>query len=76
MRAVIGRQHLEFCDRVEAGIDIQRIVAAIIHVVAAIEFPVVVLDAAAINAEDYFAVDSDRTFVLTRLIAYAWNQGD
>ena len=67
---------MNFGDGFQAGIDVQRAVAAVIHVVAAIEFPVVVLGAAAIDAEGHAAVDADRAFVLTGLIADARDQGD
>ncbi len=74
--AVIRGQHFEFGDGLQAGIDVQRAVAAVIHVVAAVQFPVVVLHTAAVDAEAYVAVDADRAFILAGLIAYAGDQRD
>ena len=76
LRAVVRSQHFELCDGIDAGIDVQRTVAAVIHVVAAIEFPVVVLDAATIHRERDTAVDTDCSFFLAGLVAHAGNQGN
>ena len=59
---------------VQAGIDVQRGVAAVVHVVAAIEFPVVVLGAAAVDAVGDVAVDADLAFILAGLIVDAGHQ--
>ncbi len=68
LRAVVGSQDFEFRDGFQVWIDIQRIVATVIHVVAAVDFPIVVLGAAAIDAVQRVADDADRAFVLSRLI--------
>ncbi len=75
LRAVVRGQHFELCDGIDAGVNVQRAVAAVIHVVAAIEFPVVVLDAAAVHGETDAAIDTDRSFVLSSLVAHAGDQG-
>ena len=49
--AVVGSENFEFADGVDAGSHVQRAIAAVVEVVAAIEFPVVVFDAAAVDAE-------------------------
>ena len=56
LSAVIRGQDLEFRDGIDAGIDVQRCVAAVVHVVAAVQFPVVVLGASAVNAVSNVAV--------------------
>ena len=71
LRPVVRGQHLELRDRVDTGKNVQAAVAAIVHVVAAVEFPVVVLDAAAIHAVLNAAHDSDLALVLSGLIADA-----
>ena len=67
LRTVVRRQDLEFGDRFDVRINVQRCVAAVIHVVAAVELPVVVFGAAAVNAVLHVAVDADRAFILVRL---------
>ncbi len=76
LRAVIRGQNFELRNRVNAGINVQRAVAAVIHVVAAVQFPVVVLGAAAVHAERNAAVDADLRLILSRLVAYAGDQRD
>src|SRR6202007_2451701 len=58
---------------INARINIQRSIAAVIHVVAAIELPVVVFRAAPVEAEGNATIDADLPFVLPRLVA---NTGD
>src|ERR1035438_252804 len=67
LRAVGGGQDFKFGDRFEVGIDVQRGIAAIVHVVPAVEFPVVVLGAAAVHAKRDVAIDPDGAFVLVGL---------
>jgi len=43
--------------------NVQRVVAAVVHVVAAVHFPVVVFVAATIDAVHHVAVDTDGAFV-------------
>ena len=50
-------------------------IAAIVHVIAAVEFPVVVFDAAAVEAIRDATVDSDRAFVLIGLADDTGRQG-
>src|SRR5450759_1204283 len=71
LRPVVRGQHLELRDRVYAGKNVQAAVAAIVHVVAAVEFPVVVLDTAAIYAVLNAAHDPDLALILPGLIADA-----
>ena len=75
LRAVVRSQNLEFGDGINAGIDVQRAVAAVVHVVAAVEFPVVVLGAAAVHAESDAAVDADLRLVHSGLVAHAGDEG-
>ncbi len=51
-------------------------VAAVVHAVAAIQFPVVVFGAAAVDAEGNVAVDADLGLVLPALIGNSGHQGD
>ena len=76
LRAVVGGQHPHLGDGIHIGVDVERAVAAVIHVIAAIHLPVVVLDAAAINAHGNAAGDADGTLILSGLIAYAGDQRD
>src|SRR5450432_712319 len=48
--AVIRGENFKLADGVEAGIHVERGVAPVIHVVAAIQFPIVIFGAAAIDA--------------------------
>src|SRR2546423_4915682 len=74
--AVVGGQHAEFGDGIQAGINIQGAVTAIIHAVAAIDLPVVVLRAAAVHAELHVAENSDSAFILSGLIADSGSERD
>ena len=74
MRAIVRSEHLEFGNSFQAGIDVERVVAAVIHVVAAVQFPIVVLHAATVDAEADIAVNSNGPFVLASLVTYARNQ--
>ena len=76
LRTVIGGEHLELGDGIEAGIHVQRGVAAVIHVVAAVDLPVVVLGSAAIHAVGNIAVHPDRPLILPGLAHHAGNQRD
>ena len=73
LRAVVRGEDFDFGDGVDAGIDVQRGVAAVVHVVAAVELPVVVFRAAAVEAERHAAVDADLPFILAGLVADAGN---
>ena len=64
LSAVVRGKHFEFGDGIEAGIDVQGGVGAVVHVVPAVEFPVVVLDAAAIHAVADVAVNTNVTFIV------------
>ena len=76
LRAVVGSEHFELGDRLQAGIHVQGDVAAVVHVVAAVEFPVVVLGTTAVDAERDIAVNANCAFVLSRLIADAGCERD
>ncbi len=76
LRAVVRSENLELGDRVDTGIHVQRAVAAVVHVVPAIEFPVVVFGAAAVHAESDAAIDADRRLVHPGLIAHARDEAD
>ena len=71
LRAVVRSQHADFGDGVNAGENVQRIVAAVIHVVAAVHFPVVVLASSAVDAVNHVAQNSYRAFILLRLVIHA-----
>src|SRR5260370_6192976 len=66
---IIGGKDAEFADGFDAGINVERAIAPVVHVVAAVEFPVVVLRPAAFHAELNFAVHAHGTFTLPSLIA-------
>ena len=72
--AIVGSEDFEFGDGLRIRIDVQGSVASIIHVVAAIKLPVVVLGAAPIHAIGHVAVDADLGVVLTRLADHAGRQ--
>src|SRR2546423_1515813 len=50
LRAVVRCQYFELGDRFWIGINVEGGIAAVIHIVAAVEFPVVVLGPTAIHA--------------------------
>ena len=74
LRAVVRGEHFDFRDRIRIGINVQRLIAAVIHVVAAVQFPVIVLGAAAVDAHGDVPVNAHRAFILAGLIAYAGRQ--
>ena len=76
LRPVIRGQYLHLFDGLDAGIDIQGEVAPIVHHVAAVDFPVVVLGAAAVNAVADAAFGTDDALILSGLIADTGNQSD
>ena len=51
-----------------AGVDVQRGVGAIVHVVPAVEFPIVVLQTATVHAVANVAGDADGAFILPGLV--------
>src|SRR5437762_1225776 len=68
LRAIVGGENFEFGDSLDVGIDVQCRIGAVVHVVAAIEFPVVVLGAATVNAERNVSINPDSPFVGTSLV--------
>src|ERR1700736_3181140 len=74
LSAVVGGQDLNFCNGLDAGIHVQRKIAAVVHHVAAIDFPVVIFGAASIHAVADVARSADHALILTSLIAYARHQ--
>src|SRR5262245_26899916 len=65
--AVIGRQNLKFGDGFWIWVYVEGGVGPVVHVVAAIQFPVVVLGAAAVHAVRHVAVNAYLGVILTRL---------
>src|ERR1035441_925149 len=61
---------------IHVRVDVECAVASVVHVVAAVDLPVVVFGAPAVDAHGYVAGDADRPFVLAGLIADSRNQGD
>src|SRR5947209_11305540 len=76
LRAVVGGEHLKFGDCFWVGIYVQRGVAAVVHVVAAIEFPVVVFGATAVHGVRDVAINSDLGIVLAGLAYDTWSEID
>ena len=71
LSAVVRGENFEFGNGFRVGVDVEGGVAAVIHVVAAVELPVVVLRAAAIHAVGDVAVHADFGVVLTGLAHHA-----
>ena len=67
--AVVGGQHAHFANGLDTGSNVQRGVAAVIHVVAAIQLPVVIFEAAAVYAVVGVSVNADHTLRGAGLIA-------
>ena len=76
LRAVVGGKNFEFGDGFEIWIDVDAVVGTVVHVVAAIDFPVVVLATAAVDAVHGVAGDADGAFVLSGLADDAGSEGD
>ena len=76
LRAVVGGEDFKFGDSFEVGVDVEGLVAAIVHVVAAVELPVVVLVAAAVDAEGDVASNADGSFIFAGLVGDARGEGD
>src|SRR5207302_9752413 len=57
-------------------IDVEGGIAAVIHVVATIELPVVVLGAAAVHAVSDVAIDADLAFIRAGLVDDSRSQSD
>src|SRR5438445_11261642 len=74
--AVVRGENLEFGNGFGIGINVEGSVAAVIHVVAAVKLPVVVLGATAVHAVRHVTVDADFGVVLTSLAHHAWRQID
>src|SRR5262249_6740715 len=72
---VVRSEDLEFGDGIDARVNVERGVRTVVHVVAAVEFPVVVFGAAPVEAEGDVAVNADCAFVLAGLVADAGNDG-
>ena len=73
-RAVVRGQHPHFLNRVDAGIHVQRVVAPVVHVVAAVQLPVIVLAASAVHGIDHVSGDAHRPFILPALVVHARRQ--
>ncbi len=76
LRAIIRCQHFKFGDGFEIGINVQRGVAAVIHVVAAVELPIVVFVAAAVHAIGHVAVHAHFALVRATLVHNTGRQSD
>src|SRR5215467_8121180 len=75
LSAVIRSENFEFGNGIDAGINVKGGVRTVVHVVAAVEFPVVVFGAAAVEAVRNVAIDADGAFVLAGLVADTGNDG-
>ncbi len=67
LRAVVRGEDFKFGDGFRVWINVERRVGAVVHVVAAVEFPVVVLGAAAVHGVGDVAVNADFCVVLSGL---------
>ncbi len=76
LSTIVRGKNLEFRYGFRIGVDVERGVAAIVHIVAAVELPVVVLRAAAIHAVQHVAVHADFGVVLSRLTDHARGEVD
>ena len=76
LRSVIRGQNFELSDGFGVRIDVQRGVAAVIHVVAAVELPVVVLVAPTVHAVGNVSVYADLAVIVASLIDYAGAESD
>src|SRR5438552_12324839 len=56
---IVGSEDFELSDSLGVGVDVERRVAAVIHIVAAVEFPIVVFGAAAVHAVGDVAIDAN-----------------
>ncbi len=68
LRTVIGSKNLKLGNGLGIGIDVQRAIGAVVHVVAAVQFPVVVFGPATVHAVGNVAVHTDLAFIRTGLI--------
>jgi hypothetical protein len=75
LRAIVGGEDFKFGDGLEVGVYVEGLVAAVVHVVAAVKLPVVVLVAAAVDAEGDVAGYADSALVLTSLVGDTGSQG-
>src|SRR5262249_42171867 len=69
---VVARQHAHFRNGINAGSDIECCIASIVQYVASVQFPVVVLDPAAIHTVS----QKDIFLILKVLIAHAGYKSD
>ena len=67
---------MHFLNGLDARINVQRKIAAVVHHVAAVDFPVVVFGPAAIHAVGDAAFRADHAFILPCLITYSRHQRD
>src|SRR5262249_16297443 len=72
---VVGSEDAKFGNGIEAGISVEGGIAAVIHVVAAIDLPIVVFGASAVDAELHVAGQAGPGFIRTGLIADAGSEG-
>src|SRR5262249_16796090 len=72
--AKVRGQYANFTDGLDAGIDVEGLVAPIIHVVAAINLPVIVLHAATIDAVVHVALRTYGALILSSLVADAGHE--
>ena len=73
-RAVVGGQNADFGNGVDAGENVQRVVAAVVHVIAAVHFPVVVFSTASVHRKDCVAGDPHGSFILSGLVVHSRGQ--
>src|SRR4029077_20294667 len=69
-------KNLHFSDGFQAGVDVHAGVGAVVEVVAAVQFPVVVFRATAVDAVGHVPVHTDLGFVLPGLVGHSWSERD
>ena len=67
LSSIIGGQHPKFGDGLGIGINVECAIAPVIHVVAAVDLPVVIFGAPAVHAVGHAAIDPDPAFILACL---------
>jgi hypothetical protein len=76
LRAVIGSENFEFADGIDAGGYVERVILPVIHDRRAIEFPIVVFAATAVDAVEIVGGNADAAFIGSGLIADSGNERD
>ena len=74
--AIVRRKNFEFGNGFGIGVNVQRGVGAIVHVVATVELPVVVFGTPAVHAVGDVAIDADLAFIGACLVDNPRSQSD